>query len=221
MSSKISINSLFIILLTTNLFQLIISKSKEDLTKLVSCMTIIGEKLKGQTPEPKAYSSMLLKCFISISEEENKEILLLIQKGIDTIESEEIEKLTDISSLNDIPQEQLKEYSAQLEDAINELRKIQESRGGEKKGEDKIYEEDEDYRKSHPSRGNTLGAFMKKMTGTLKTINNFGNYVIGIIVIYFVYIMLGNCRRKKKNNINKEKEKENKKKDKKNKKKNE
>ena len=62
---------------------------------------------------------------------------------------------------------------------------------------------------------------MKKMTGTLKTINNFGNYVIGIIVIYFVYIMLGNCRRKKKNNINKEKEKENKKKDKKNKKKNE
>ena len=218
MSSKISINSLFIILLTTNLFQLIISKSKEDLTKLVSCMTIIGEKLKGQTPEPKAYSSMLLKCFISISEEEKKEILLLIQKGIDTIESEEIEKLTDISSLNDIPQEQLKEYSAQLEDAINELRKIQESRRGEKKGE---YEEDEDYRKNHPSRGNTLGAFMKKMTGTLKTINNFGNYVIGIIVIYFVYIMLGNCRRKKKNNINKEKEKENKKKDKKNKKKNE
>ena len=224
MSFKKRLNSLLLIFLLLYIFQLIIVKANnDDVTKLVSCMSIISQKYKGQTPESKTYSSMLLKCFITISEETKKEILVGMQQGMDDIEPEEIEKLTDVTTLNEIPQEQLKENSIQLENAIAELKKIQENyrNGKQTKAKDTNYEEDEEFRKTHPSRGNSLGAFMRKMTGTLKAINNMGNYVIGIIVIYFIYIMLGKCLEKKKVGKYKEKEKDNKNKDKKNKKKNE
>ena len=170
---------------------------------------------------------MLLKCFITISEETKKEILVGMQQGMDGIEPKEIEKLTDETTLNEVPQEQLKEYSIQLENAIAELIKIQENYrdGKQNKRKDTNYEEDEEFRKTHSSRGNSLGAFMRKMDGTLKAINNMGNYVIGIILIYFIYIMFGKCHEKKKvgkyREKEKEKEKDNKNKVKNNKKKNE
>ena len=199
MSSKIRFNTFLLMSFLLNIFQLFVSNSNnEDVTKVVSCISLINQKYKGQSPEPKAYSALLLKCFITISDEEKKEILVGMQQNMEGIESEEIEKLTDVTTLKDIPQEQLKEHTIKLENAIKEFRKIQENYYEDKIDKNINYEEDEEFRKTHPSRGNSLGAFMKKTNGTLKLINYMGNIVIGIISIYFAYIMLGKFLGRKK-----------------------
>ena len=188
--------------------------NKDDLSKVISCSNIIGQKIKDKTPEIKAYSSMMLKCFITITDDEAKEVLVGIERGMKSIEKEDIERLTDISKLNDIPQNELKEYSLKLENAIRSIRKLEENRKSGKKYDDD-YNENEEYKKAHPSRGNEFGSFMKKMTGVLKTINNMGNVVIIVIFVYFGLILFkkfcGNNKNKPKDKI-----KNNKKKNKKN-----
>ena len=189
--------------------------NKEDLSKVISCSNIIGQRLKDQTPEIKAYSSMMLKCFITITEDEAKEVLVGIERGMNTIEKEDIDRLTDISKLNDIPQNELKEYSLKLENTIHSIKKLEEDRKSGKKN-DNNDNDNEEYKKAHPSRGNEFGAFMKKMTGILKTINNLGNVVIIAIFVYFGLILFKKfCGNNKSSHKNKDKSK-NKKKNKKN-----
>ena len=160
---------------------------------------------------------MLLKCFITITEEQGKEILVSIEQDMKAIEPEEIEKLTDINSLKEIPQDELKNYSLKLEKAIKDLKKMQEKHLSKSKDktQDYDYEDDEEFKKTHPSRGNSLGSVMKKLKGLFKTINNMGNIVIAIIFLYFGSIMLRKCCDNKKSKVkNKDKDK-NKSKDKK------
>ena len=216
---KIKFNPLFLSIICTNFF--LLSCNNEDISKIVSCMHVISQKNKNQTPDQNTYSTMLLKCFITITEEQGKEILVSIEQDMKAIEPEEIEKLTDINSLKEIPQDELKNYSLKLEKAIKDLKRLQEKHYSKSKDKDKDldYEDDEDHKKSHPSRGNSLGSVMKKLKGLFKTINNMGNIVIAIIFLYFGSIMLGKCCDNKKNKMkNKDKSKS---KDKKNKKKNE
>ena len=195
--------------------------NKDDLSKVISCSNIIGQKIKDQTPEIKTYSSMMLKCFITITEDEAKEVLVGIERGMKSMEKEDIERLTDISKLNDIPQNELKEYSLKLEDAIRSIRKLEESRKSGKKYDDD-YNDNEEYKKAHPSRGNEFGSFMKKMTGTLKTINNMGNIVIIVIFVYFGLILFKKfCGDNKSNHKDKDKGKDKNKNNKKKNKKNE
>ena len=128
-----------------------------------------------------------------------------------SLEKGDIERLTDISKLNEIPQKKLKEYSLKLENAICSIRKLVES-----KKEGRKYDQandNEEYKKAHPSRGNEFGSFMKKMTGIIKTINNKGNIVI---IAYFGLILFkkfyGNNKSKSKNkdkNKNKKRNKKN------------
>jgi len=216
-------NSLFQLVIFILYILSIIScqSNKYDLTKVISCSNIIGQKTKDQTPEIKAYSSMMLKCFITITDDEAKEVLVGIERGMKSMEKEDIERLTDFSTLNDIPQDQLKQYSLQLENAIRSIRQLEENRKSGKKYDDD-YNDNEEYKKAHPSRGNEFGSFMKKMTGVLKTINNMGNIVIIVIFAYFGLILFKKfCGNNKNKHKDKDKDKDkdknkNKKKNKKN-----
>ena len=186
----------------------------------MSCMFLLQNKY--QSPQMKNYSSMLLKCFITINEDEAKEVLLRLEKGMGSIESEEIEKLTDFSTLNNISKVELKEYSDKLNNAIIGFKKMQDKYYSNKKDKDKRdHTEDEDYKRAHPSRGNAFGAFMKKMTGLLKFINNMGSVVIVIIFLYFGLIMFRKCQGNSKNKNRSQEKNKNQNKDKKNKKKTE
>ena len=192
-----------LIILSYLLSYLFCQSNNEEITKLMSCMNIISQNTGGQPSDIQKY---LLKCFITITDVEAKEVLVGMEQGIESIDQEEIKKLTDISTLNDIPKNELNEYSTKLTNTIKSFKKMQEKYKSEEKDEEKeYYTDDEEYKKAHPSRGNSLGSFMKKMTGLLKTINNIGNFVIAIIFIYFGYIILKNCR---KNNSNKKRYKE-------------
>ena len=212
---KIKLNPLFLSIICTNFF--LLSCNNEDISKIVSCMHVISQKNKNQTPDQNTYSTMLLKCFITITEEQGKEILVSIEQDMKVIEPEEIEKLTDINSLKEIPPDELKKYSLKLEKAIKDLKKMQEKHLSKSKDktQDYDYEDDEEFKKTHPSRGNSLGSVMKKLKGLLKAINNMGNIVIAIIFLYFGSIMLRKCCDNKKSKVkNKDKDK-NKSKDKK------
>ena len=198
------------------LFYIFSKASNEDITKAMSCMSLLIQKFKGQSPDPKKYSSMLLKCFVTISEEESKEILVGIEQGVKTLEPEEIEKLTDFSTLSNFSKTELDEYSYKLQNAIDTIKKMQDNYHSGKKDSD--YDtNDEEFKKAHASRGNSLGSFMKKMTGLLKAINNMGSVVLILIFLYFGLIMFKKFCGNKKNdykdkNKNKVKEKKNKKK---------
>ena len=101
MSFKKRLNSSLLIFLLFFLFQLIIYNiNNDDVLKLISCMSIVNQKYNGQTQDPNAYSSMLLKCFITIREETKLKILVGMERGMYGIEPEEIEKLTDLIKLN-------------------------------------------------------------------------------------------------------------------------
>ena len=203
--SKTNIISIFFSILILNFFKSIFCKSSsEDISKAMSCMTLLVQKLKGDQLDPKIYSSKLLKCFITITEDEAKEILVAIEQGMKSIEPEEIERLTDASTLKDIPKDELSNNSLRLEEAIKEFRKLQERYASQSSGKTTTDEDDEDFRKAHPSRGNSLGSFMKKLTSLLKIANNMGSIIIIIIFLYFFSILFKNCC---KNNKSKSKDK--------------
>ena len=206
-------NLFFFFVFHNFMIHILCQASNEDINKVMSCMFLLQNKY--QSSEIQNYSSMLLKCFITISEDEAKEVLLRLEKGMESIESEEIEKLSDISTLNNISKEELKEYSDKLNNAIIGFKKMQEKYYSKKK--DKVKRDDtddENYRRAHPSRGNAFGAFMRKMTGILKFINNMGSVVIVIIFLYFGLIMFRKCRDNSKNKKRSQEKKKNQNKDK-------
>ena len=213
------ISYLFLIIIIFNIISPIINKaSNEDITKAMSCLSVLSEKYRNNSPEPSTYFSLLLTCFVTISEVDAKEILLGLEKGMSTIEQEQIDNLTDINILKNYSKEELEEQRKKLNDAVKTFEKLRENYNSGKKDKDREYDnEDEEYKKAHPSRGNALGSFMKKMAKLLKMLNNMGSVVIVLIFAYFGYILLKNCRQ---NNERKSKEKD-KNKNKKNKKKNE
>ena len=215
---------LFLFFLILNFFSLIFCERKDaDITKAMSCMNLIIQKSDGEKLDAHTYSSKLLKCFITITEEEAKEYLVGLEQGMKTFDSEEVERLTDTSTLSTIPKDELKNYSLSLEQAIEDFKKLQEKYIERNQGKTSSNDED-DEKFRHPSMGNSLGAFMKKLTGALKLINNMGTIMIILIFAYFFSILFKKyCKNdKKKYTKNKDKDKDkSKEKNKKGKKKNE
>jgi len=195
-------NSLFYIFLFLNFVPFIFCDG--DLSKAVACMNLITIKMEDKVSDQYSYSQILLSCFIKITDLEAKEMIISSQNENNPIEEKDfdIKKLTDTSILDELKNEELDEYKYRLENAIKELRKHHEKREKRKKNtrdsraDDDI--DDEDYKRAHPSRGNSFGAFMRKTRKLLKTINSSSNFVIAGIVLYFVYILFGKwCKSKK------------------------
>ena len=140
----------------------------------------------------------MLSCFAAITDIDSKEILVAVQQGMNFLSPEEINKLTDVESIKKLDKNKINELSKRLENALREFDEIRNNYKQEDKGKSKSndYNEDDDYKKAHPSHGNKLGKFMKGMTNILKVINNFGKIIIAVIVIYFVSFIIKSKRSK-------------------------
>ena len=196
--TEIKTNLLFLLILLINLMTLTICDiDNEDITKAISCMSILSQKYEEKT-DSKTYFSLMLKCFITITDVEAKEILVGIEQGIKSMEDEDIQKLIDIESLKNISQTEIQKQSLRLKKAIKSFQNMQKNYSSNKK--DKNYEDDDEYKKTLPSKGNFLGVIMKGMTGILKAANNIGTIILIIIFISFLQILYGKyCPTKKGN----------------------
>ena len=175
-----------------------IKVSDADLNKAISCLHVLSGKF-DHIIDQKDYSSTMLACFTSITEVDAKEILVAVQQGMNFLSEEEIENLCDVNKLKNMDREKLSFESKKLQNALIKFDKLR-AKDREKKNSktrDDSYNEDDDYKNSHPSQGNKFGKFMKKMKNLLKLINNFGKIIIGIICLYFIYFLWKN---KKQNN---------------------
>ena len=214
----IKYNILFFIL-SLNFFILIICQD-EEIVKSVACMSLLNEKYQDKQINQKTYGSEILNCYIIITEVEAKEIVMGLQKGIKILEKEDIDRLTDINGLKNYTNDEIKEYSKKLNNAISSFQKMQDNYNSGKRERQNDDVDDEYYKKSHPSRGNFLGSIMKGMTGILKLANNIGNVILFLIFGYFALILFrkycDNGKRKKENKTKEKDEGKNKKKKKKN-----
>ena len=199
MSSIKSIIKIFLLILIINYVQ---SQREEkvsdvDLNKAVSCLHVLSKKFDYEIDQ-KVYSSTMLACFTSLTELDAKEILVAVQQEMKFLSPEEIDKLCDVNNLKNIDKETLTIESRKLQNALREFDKMRDSQRKNEKytPRDDYDNENEEYKKAHPSRGNKLGKFMKGMTNLLKLFNNFGKIMIGIIVIYFIYFFWNNCKNK-------------------------
>ena len=195
MYSKLSISIFLILYIIKVISSQSGSKVPEiDLNKAVSCLHVLSKKFEYEIDQ-KVYSSTMLACFTSITEDDAKEILVAVQQDMVFLSSEEIDKLCDVNNLKKIDQKTLSIESRKLQNALREFDKMRDKKKDENYGKkyDDNYNDNEDYKKAHPSQGNKLGKFMKGITNVLKFINNSGKIIIGIMCLYFLYFLFKNC----------------------------
>ena len=163
MYSKLSISIFLILYIIKVISSQSGSKVPEiDLNKAVSCLHVLSKKFEYEIDQ-KVYSSTMLACFTSITEDDAKEILVAVQQDMVFLSPEEINKLCDVNNLKKIDQKTLSIESRKLQNALREFDKMREKKKDENYGKkyDDNYNDNEDYKKAHPSQGNKLGKFMK------------------------------------------------------------
>ena len=166
----------------------------ESLTKALACMSIIGQKFKGDEPDPSVYSTMMLKCFISISESQSKKIIAGIESGQNIISKKDIDKLTDYESLKDMSQNELRKKSYELEKTLKHFKKMQDEisgRGGEIDPDD--YDEDYDdegFSQERPANINFFSLIPKGVSGLFNVFNSYISLFLVFAIVYFGLLML-------------------------------
>ena len=103
--------------------------SNVDITKAVSCINIVIQKYKGNFPEQSTYFSSVLKCFMTITEEQANEIIIGLEQGQKTLDTDDIQNLTDISDFESIPEVERKESYERLDEVLKEIQRINENKG--------------------------------------------------------------------------------------------
>ena len=170
----------------------------ESVTKTLACMSVLNQKFKGGEPDASIYSTMMLKCFISISESKAKKILLGLETGQGTLSKKEVDQLTDYESLQSYSQSELKRKSHELEKALKTFKKMQEEITGEK-GDidmddyDNDYEDydDEDYFHGEtPSNVNFFSLLPRGIKGIFNVFNNYLSLFFIFIIVYFGLLMI-------------------------------
>lgn len=119
--AKISLfPKLLFILINLNLFFLIESDEiKEDPTlKALSCIKIINKNFKIEDPKSPNDFQLILSCYSMITYEQSTKVL---ESGPEALSEEELMNLSDIYLLKNIPDNELKKNSADLEAAIKTL----------------------------------------------------------------------------------------------------
>ena len=179
------INNKYLILLIylLNLLSNILCQlENESVSKALACMAALNQKLRGEEPEPSIYSTMMLKCFMTMTDSQSKKILLWIEKGQGEISQKELDKLTDYESLQDYSQNEIKQKSIELEKALKTFKKMQEQITGEES--DMNYD---DLQGDTPSKINFFSVIPKGIMGIF---NVFGNYLSLFFVLAIVYFGL-------------------------------
>ena len=132
-----SFQNQFIILF---IFLKFISCELEDdsMLRAFSCLSIINKKFNGNEDAPsKSYSPYMLSCFIKITNDQMKTIFSGIEEGkedLNLLNDDEIEQLTDVDSLQDMPEKDLKKYTANLEKTMKKFEKMDKEIEKMKKG---------------------------------------------------------------------------------------
>ena len=192
-------NFRFVLLLIylLNLISIIFCQFEDDSkTKAIACMSVISQKFKGQDPEPGIYSTMMLKCFITLSDSQAKKILVGLESGQNVLSKKEISKLTDYESLKDMSQNELKKKSYELEKALKHFKKLQEEITGESSGDidpadyDDDYDDDESFNRETPSNINFFGLIPKGLSGIFNVFNSYLSLFLVFVVVYFGLLML-------------------------------
>ena len=228
----------FFLIIILSFLSLIYSKIDEiSIFKALVCVNIITSKHQNVEEEASTLSPIILTCFIKISDEQVRRLTEGIERNEDIpLSEEEITSLMDVESIKDLPEEEVKQKGEQLEEAIREFQKMQESYGetGDDDGYDEGYDDGDDgYDYEFGGQKNNMTK--KGFFGLIKKgIFNFGEillnswYIICILVV--LYLLLLEIRRnnnpdenkneeekeeKEDNNENKDDKKENEKEDKK------
>ena len=180
---------LFIFIL--NILSLIFCQfDSEAMSKALACMTVISQKLNSNQPE--IYSSMMLKCYITITESMSKKILVGLETGTNSLSNKEIDKLTDYMSLSSLSEKELKRKSQELEKILKNFKKLQEDFNGQmpEMGDDDGDYFDEDGPLETPSNVNYFSLIPKGIFGVFNIFNNYLSLFIFLLIIYLTLLMI-------------------------------
>ena len=191
MNTFISPIFIFLNILIT-LFPIISSQFDDpNLSKIIACMSILHQEIKAEEVDPNIYSAMMLKCYISISESQSRSALSSMEKGQHSLSKSEINRLLDYDSLKDMPQNELKIKSNELEKNLKKFKKMQEDlmggRDPEESGEYDEYDYEDEFGAERPSNINFFSLIPKGIAGI---INVFSSYISLFIIFALVYFFL-------------------------------
>ena len=180
-----------------NLISIILCQfENESMSKVLACMSIMNQKFKGSEPDPSIYSTMMLKCYISLSDSQAKKIIVGLETGTNSLSKKEIDKLTDYDSLKDLPQNELKKKSYELEKTLKNLKKLQDEFSGER-GEDMDpadyddeYDDDDNFNRETPSNINFLGLIPKGIYAVFNIFNSYLSLFVVFVIVYFGLLMI-------------------------------
>ena len=117
-----------------NIFLLVESQLDDDISaKIFACMRVINQKNEGEGYEDfPTNSPAMLACFMKITQDQIDSISSsYYETGIVPLEEEEINALTDVESLKEYSDDELREKTNQLEEAIKEYNKYNEDYTGD------------------------------------------------------------------------------------------
>ena len=135
MEKRINFNLIFILFL--NLFLLNECEIQEDTTqKANSCIKLVNKNFNKEKLDSKEYFQKILSCYTKIS---NTQI-----NKIDEFKTEEINALIDGASLKNIPEDDLKKMTNELENAMKEIEKSEKNIKKEDDNKNKEKEKDKE-----------------------------------------------------------------------------
>ena len=198
MKIKIISNFPLLLIFILNLFLLTNLHIDEEVAlKALSCVTIVTHNFKNGEGEPNYYSPIVLSCFMKIIEEQAQNILAGIENGEISLTQDEIAELTNVESLKDFPEDEIKQKLELLESAIREFQKLDEEYSELKEGREPNYDYDNDYdddfegfdNNNKPSK---KGIFNLIIRGIQELFNTIGAlwYIIFILIILFLILLL-------------------------------
>ena len=221
MKYKIYSNFLILLIFLLNLFLLVNLHIDEEVAlKALSCVTIVTQNFKNGEGEPNYYSPIVLSCFMKITEEQAQNVLANIESGDIQLSQDEIEELTNIESLKDYPEDELKQKSELLENTMREFQKLDEEYAELKEGREPHYDYDDyddDYEgfnnNNKPSKKGIFNLIVSGIKGLFNTVGAIW-YILFILIILFLILMLirkttdldNNKNIEKKNGIEKDNE---------------
>ena len=169
----------------------------DSMTKALACMSVISQKYKGQDPDPSIYSTIMLKCFITLSDSKAKKILVGIESGQNVLSKKEIDKLTDYESLKDMSNNEIKRKSYELEKALKDFKRLQEEITGETGDIDPADYDDEyddydddNFNRETPSNVHFFGLIPKGLIGIFNVFNSYLSLFFVFVVVYFGLLLL-------------------------------
>ena len=196
----------------------------DSMLRAFSCLNIINKKFNGNEEAlSKSYSPYMLSCFIKITNDQMKTIFSGIEEGnedLNLLNDDEIEQLTDVDSLQDMPEKELKKYTANLEKTMKKFEKMDKEIEKMKKGnniddselnfldddlnlddgdfdyDDDDYgdydDEDDDYSSLKKSRHREKGFFRILFRGIIKFFNNSNIWFpfLFLIMVYFLLLAI-------------------------------